>query len=176
MKQTEYERLGKDKAWIKKLIFAGVFIQENKLHAVFDRYNEVSSKQWLLMAVSKAFDEAPDLSTLAGAMGCSRQNVKKLALNLEKSGYITLTKSEQDARSLCMGLTDKGREYSEYMASVGAEVHDAVFSEFTEEEIEQYYKLSVKLMHGIDHLEIYFQKKIQEENNEDSSCVQKQKK
>lgn len=94
-----YERMGTSLDWIKKLIFAGIFIQENKLHAIFDRYNEMSSKQWLLMAVSASFDAPPVLTTLAGAMGCSRQNVKKLAVNLEKVGYIKLEKSDADARA-----------------------------------------------------------------------------
>ena len=73
----EYEKMGINLQWKKNLLFAGVFIQENLLHSVFDRYNEMSCKQWLLMAVLKAFDTPPDLSTVAKAMGCSRQNVKQ---------------------------------------------------------------------------------------------------
>ena len=152
-----YERMGTSLDWIKKLIFAGVFIQENKLHAIFDRYNEMSSKQWLLMAVSASFDAPPDLTTLAGAMGCSRQNVKKLAVNLEKAGYIKLAKSDADARALCVKMTEKGMKFAEYMADVTDDVHAAMFGEFTEEEIRKYYQLSIKLMHGINHLEAYFQ-------------------
>ncbi len=152
-----YERMGTSLDWIKKLIFAGIFIQENKLHAIFDRYNEMSSKQWLLMAVSASFDAPPVLTTLAGAMGCSRQNVKKLAVNLEKVGYIKLEKSDADARALCVKMTAKGMKFAEYMADVTDDVHAAMFGEFTEEEIRKYYQLSIKLMHGINHLEAYFQ-------------------
>lgn len=42
MKKSSYELLGQDPKWVKKLLFAGVFIQENKLHAIFDRYNEMT--------------------------------------------------------------------------------------------------------------------------------------
>ena len=52
----EYEKMGINLQWKKNLLFAGVFIQENLLHSVFDRYNEMSCKQWLLMSVLKAFD------------------------------------------------------------------------------------------------------------------------
>ena len=45
MKKSSYELLGQDPKWVKKLLFAGVFIQENKLHAIFDRYNEMTSKR-----------------------------------------------------------------------------------------------------------------------------------
>ena len=109
------------------------------------------------MAVSASFDAPPVLTTLAGAMGCSRQNVKKLAVNLEKVGYIKLEKSDADARALCVKMTAKGMKFAEYMADVTDDVHAAMFGEFTEEEIRKYYQLSIKLMHGINHLEAYFQ-------------------
>lgn len=86
----DYENRGTSLQWKKNLLFSGIFIQENLLHTIFDRYNEMSCKQWLLMVVCKGFDVEPDLSTLAKAMGCSRQNVKKLALHLEKDGYVEL--------------------------------------------------------------------------------------
>ena len=42
------------------------------------------------------------------------------------------------------------------MEELTDEVHQALFSEFSNEEITQYYQLSIKLMHGIDHLEVFF--------------------
>lgn len=154
-----YESRATDLGWMKRLLFAGVFIQENRMHTIFDRYNEISSKQWLLMVVSNAYDTPQDLTTLGEAMGCSRQNVKKLALQLEKKGYVILEKSKQDARALCMKMTKKGIEFSKEMEKMQDEVHEAVFKEFNEEEIEAYYHLSVKMMHGIGHLEEYFLEK-----------------
>lgn len=151
-----YETMGKSLKWMKNLLFAGVFIQENRLHAVFDRYNEMSCKQWLLMSVCKAFPEPPDLSSLAEAMGCSRQNVKKLAQALEKDGYVTLEKSPTDGRSLLVRKTEKGLAFSKDNTERGEGVHAAFFKEFTEEEIAECYRLSVKMMHGIDHLEEFF--------------------
>lgn len=166
MKETNlYDTRGTDLKWMQNLLFAGVFIQENRLHAVYDRYNEMSCKQWLLMAVCNAFDEPPDLSSLAEAMGCSRQNVKKLALNLEKEGYVTLEKSSADGRALCVKKTEKGLRFSRDNTELGAGVHDAIFREFTEEEISQYYQLSIKMMHGIDYLEEFFKEKRREEGS-----------
>lgn len=151
-----YEKKGIDLHWKKKLLFAGVFIQENLLHSVFDRYNDIPSKQWLLMVVCKSFDTPPDLSTLGQAMGCSRQNVKKLALQLEKKGFIQFEKSKQDARSLCVRVTEKGNAFNKKNEELGRAVHNAIFKEFSDKEIEQYYELSIKMMHGIGHLEEYF--------------------
>ena len=154
--------MGKTLQWKKNLHFAGVFIQENLLHTVFDRYNEMSCKQWLLMSVLKAFDTPPDLSAVARAMGCSRQNVKQLARPLEKEGYITLERSARDARSLCISYTDKGRQFSRENTARGKFVHEAIFREFSNEEIENYFALSVKMMHGIKYLEEAFQMEMEE--------------
>lgn len=99
----EYEKMGKNLQWKKNLLFAGVFIQENLLHSVFDRYNEMSCKQWLLMSVLKAFDTPPDLSTVAKAMGCSRQNVKQLARPLETQGvcaFLILKRAGNSAKRI----------------------------------------------------------------------------
>lgn len=157
-----YEEAGKDLRWQKRLLFAGVFIQENLLHAVFDRYNPMSCKQWLLLAVAGAFDTPPDLSAVARAMGCSRQNIKQLALHLERDGYIALEKSPGDARSLRIVFTEKGKKYARENEKVGEFVHEAIFREFSQEEIGQYFALSVKMMHGIEHLEKAFQAKKEE--------------
>jgi len=89
-------------------------------------------------------------------MGCSRQNVKKLALSLEKQGYVILEKSPKDARSLCVVMSKQGLRFRKDMEELTDEVHQALFSEFSNEEITQYYQLSIKLMHGIDHLEVFF--------------------
>lgn len=154
----EYSEMGKSLQWKKNLLFAGVFIQENLLHSVFDRYNDMSCKQWLLMSVLKAFDAPPDLSAVAKAMGCSRQNVKQLSRPLEQEGYITLEKSDKDARSLCISYTKKGKQFSKRNTAKGEFVHEAVFREFSDEEIDLYYSLSIKMMNGIKHLEEAFQK------------------
>lgn len=39
------------------------------------------------------------------------------------------------------------------------EVHDAFFKEFSKEEIETYYNLSIKVMKGIENLDHYFMMK-----------------
>lgn len=157
-----YKALGKDIKWKKNLLFANVFIQENLLHAIVDRNSEISSKQWLLMAVCKSFSEPQDLSALAKYMGCSRQNIKKLALQLEKKGYILLIKSKSDARSICVEITEKGLEFNRKNTAMAESIHNALFKYFSDEDIDKYFELSLKMIQGIENLECYFKEK----NNE----------
>ena len=68
-----------DLLWKKKLIFSGVFVLENKLHTILDRYLKgITSKQWLVLVVASSFPSPPDLSSVGKVLGCSRQNIKKL--------------------------------------------------------------------------------------------------
>lgn len=146
-----------DMIWTKKLLFMGVFVQENRLHAIMDRYlTGLTSKQWLLMVVADSFKELPDLSTLAKVLGCSRQNIKKLAVSLETAGYVELKASKNDARSLCVQITEKGKYIIDNSKNLEEKVHEAVFRDFTEKEIEQYYRLSDKMMKGFGYLEECF--------------------
>lgn len=146
-----------DILWKKKLLFSGIFVQENRLHAIMDRYlKEMTCKQWLVMVVADAYNVPPDLSTLAKMLGCTRQNIKKLAASLEKTGYVILEPSEKDGRSLCVHITDKGKKIIENSKNLEVEVHRSLFRDFTDREIEQYYLLSEKMMNGFGYLEDYF--------------------
>lgn len=146
-----------DILWKKKLLFSGIFVQENRLHAIMDRYlKEMTCKQWLVMVVADAYNVPPDLSTLAKMLGCTRQNIKKLAASLEKAGYVILEPSEKDGRSLCVHITDKGKKIIENSKNLEVEVHRSLFRDFTDREIEQYYLLSEKMMNGFGYLEDYF--------------------
>ena len=86
MKKSSYELLGQDPKWVKKLLFAGVFIQENKLHAIFDRYNEMTSKQWLLMATMTSFTDAPDFKHVSKSDGVFTTKCKKISTEFGKAG------------------------------------------------------------------------------------------
>ena len=52
-----------------------------------------------------------------------------------------------------------GRNKIDEIEKMTDEVHDAFFKEFSKEEIETYYKLSIKVMKGIENLDHYFMMK-----------------
>lgn len=85
----------------------------NRLQVLGDKLDEkITMKQWLLIAVIlKSGSPAPALSDLAAMIGSSRQNVKKMALLLEKQGFVALSKDEKDARILRVRLTEECRVY-----------------------------------------------------------------
>ena len=143
--------------WKKKLLFSGVFVQENRLHAILDRnLNGITTKQWLLLVVSSSLPNPPDLTTLGKILGCSRQNIKKLALSLEKEGFIKLTPSYCDKRSLWVSILDKGKTIIEDSKEMEDKVYGSLFRDFSEDDISEYFKLSEKFFKGIGYLEECF--------------------
>lgn len=154
------ESLGTDTLWKKRLIFSAVFIEANKLQTAFDRSKmDVSSKQWLLLVITSSFPDPPSLTAVAELMGCSRQNVKKIAVILEKKGYLMLVQDLHDKRSLCIQLTEKYKELSAKMDAETEDVMNHLFCEFSDEQIDPFFDGILKLSKGIDALDQYFQNK-----------------
>jgi DNA-binding MarR family transcriptional regulator len=69
----------------------------------------LTSRQWLLLAViDKGFPGyAPTISEASAVFGTSRQNVKQVALQLERRGWLRLVPDPADRRALRLVLTDR---------------------------------------------------------------------
>lgn len=97
----------------KQAIFASIFVMQNKLQTTCDKLDpELTMKQWLLLAIADSVDETLTLTKLGELMGCSRQNVKKLAIALEKKGFIQIEQNEKDSRAICLVTKGRVEEYS----------------------------------------------------------------
>ena len=81
------------------LLFGALLAYGNRLQTLGDGfYTEVTTKQWFLLACLELFETPPTLGEVAGAMGCSHQNVKQLALKLAQKGYVLFRRDAADAR------------------------------------------------------------------------------
>ena len=81
----------------RKAIFSTLFIAGNKLQTLFDNYiPEVSLKQFMLLSIVRQSKEPLTFTQLGNLLGCSRQNIKKLANVLMKKGFITIQQSPHD--------------------------------------------------------------------------------
>ena len=86
-------------------------------------------------------------------MGCSRQNIKKLALALEKKGFVRLLLGVNN--SVCVELTDKVNVYVQEIGGRHLQALSLLFADFSEEEIEQLFQLYAKLYAGVERVEQY---------------------
>lgn len=135
-------------------LFCSIFIQQNKLQTACERIQtDMTMKQWLMLAMLEQCPEPKTLTNVGKLMGCSRQNVRKLADVLEDKGYLTMTEGRNNA--VCLDVTQKVLQYSQEMDERRGMVLKLLFSEFSEEEIALLYSLYRKLYRGIERVEEY---------------------
>ncbi len=135
-------------------LFCNIFIQQNRMQTACEKIQtDLSMKQWLLLAMLEQCPEPKTLTNVGKLMGCSRQNIKKLAAALEQKGYLTLTEGANNA--VCLEQTEKVAAYSAQMDDRRSQVLQLLFADFSEREIAQFYSLHKKLYAGIQRVEEY---------------------
>lgn len=146
----------------QKAIFSTLFIAGNKLQTLFDNHiPQLSLKQFMLLSIARQADEPLTFTQLGNLLGCSRQNIKKLADVLAKKGFLTIQQSPLDTRAMCVCPTKKADDYFQHEFSEYQEELNCLFEVYTKEEIETLFLLLSKLYEGIKHLE----KRTGDENN-----------
>jgi DNA-binding MarR family transcriptional regulator len=77
----------------------------------------ITTRQWLLLAVLSRSDQPLSLSEAAARYGSSRQNVKSMAVGLQRAGYLRLEPDPVDARTIRLHLTEAVRRFDEPAAA-----------------------------------------------------------
>lgn len=92
-------------------IFGTILQMANKMDTLLDRAlhkHNLTAKQWFLLAALYYFFESPPtVKELAKEMGSSHQNVKQIALKLERKGMLKLEKDKKDLRAVRIIPTEK---------------------------------------------------------------------
>lgn len=155
MKMNElFEKYNCDTQHRVQAIFSSIFVMQNRMQTAGEKLQtEISMKQWLLLAMTECCPEPRTLTNIGNIMGCSRQNIKKLALALEKKGFVRLISGSN--HSLCIELTDKAVNYAEKIGEIHLQSLKLLFEDFSEDEIKQLFLLYNKLYAGIERVEKY---------------------
>ena len=117
----------------------------------------LTSHQWLLLAVlerwfgsgapSSTGNEihAASLTEAAARYGSSRQNVKQVALGLERRGFVRLVTDPSDRRTTRLEVTDKVSEVfsAPEIATEGDALLRALFADLDDDELERLHALVV---------------------------------
>lgn len=138
----------------RKAIFSTLFIAGNKLQTLFDNHiPEISLKQFMLLSIVRQSKEPLTFTQLGNLLGCSRQNIKKLADVLMKKGFITIQQSPLDTRAMCICPTERVNDYFQNDFSQYQEELKYLFEVYTQKEIETLFLLLSKLYAGIENLQ-----------------------
>lgn len=152
-----FERFGCDTKHREQAIFSSIFVLQNRMQTAGEKLQtEISMKQWLLLAMTECCPKPRTLTNVGNLMGCSRQNVKKLALALEKKGFVRLQLSGNN--SVTIELTKKVKRYTKEIGKRHRMALRLLFADFSEKEIEQLFSLYKKLYAGLERIENYAEK------------------
>lgn len=142
----------KDRESMMRALFINLFIQQNRIQTAYDNFSpEISTKQWLLLAMTSNCPAPKTLTRIGQLMGCSRQNVKQLADSLEKKGFINIIKGKR--RSVCLELTEKADLYYDEICLNRKKFLEQLYKEFTDDEIALLYSFQSNIYHGIENCE-----------------------
>ncbi|MCI8385972.1 MAG: MarR family transcriptional regulator [Acutalibacter sp.] len=151
----------------QKAIFSTLFIAGNKLQTLFDSHiPQVSLKQFMLLSLVRQAKPPLSLTRLGSLLGCSRQNVKKLAAVLEQKGFLSIRPDSDDPRAVSVRLTEQGEHFFQVEFAAYQGELDYLFQVYSEQEVETLFQLMSKLYEGIERLT---EKINQEANHEPDS-------
>jgi len=135
-------------------IFGKIFFLSNRLEYLGDnelRKEGLTTKQWQLIAVTgKYFTLPPSVSEVAEVLSTTHQNVKQIALKLQKKGFISIDKDEKDKRVLRIRLTEKNTEYWESKSTDDVAFISSLFYGLSDQEIQKLYELLNKIQNNVD--------------------------
>ena len=148
----------------ERAIFNTLFVVTNKLQTIFDNHiPQLSLKQFLLLSTVRQSKETMTFTQLGELLGCSRQNIKKIADVLTKKGFVTIQKSPADPRAMCICPTEKADTYFQTDFSKYQEELKYLFEGYTENEVKTLLSLLAMLYKGVENLEATIENSLTEE-------------
>ncbi|MBG9980391.1 MarR family winged helix-turn-helix transcriptional regulator [Facklamia lactis] len=135
-----------------KELFASIFMVEKRLTVVCEKLQaEITMKQWLLLALVMHSEEKLNFTELGRLMGCSRQNIKKLASTLEEKGFIMFEEGVNNSQYI--HVLDKAYQYGQEMGAKYDQTLAILFQDFSQQEIQSFLKFYQRLTENIEYLE-----------------------
>jgi len=140
----------------EKEIFGMLFKTSNVLQVYLDRIlhkENLTGKQLFLMIVVGTFGEiSPTLKEVSDRSGSSYQNVKQLALKLEKQGYLEINQDLQDKRRKNLKMTKEAVKFWEKRENQDIGEMKKLFKGFTDDETDIFLKCIMKLLSNIEDM------------------------
>ena len=106
---TDELRISLDGISDRLTLYGMLFAVSNRIQAIGDnQFDDMTMKQHFLMIVLGMIQPSrPTLNETARLVGCSYQNVKRMAAQLEKSGYVSIVPDTQDRRKQRLVASEK---------------------------------------------------------------------
>lgn len=128
-----------DRNYLQKAVFFFGVNVARKWEVLFNRAypdDDLTLKQMMVMILINQHKEKPlTIKGAASALGTSHQNVKALAVQLEKKGFIRVDKAKNDRRVSHLVMLEENTEYWAKRNKTDDIILDGFFEGVTEEEL-----------------------------------------
>ena len=115
------------------------------------RKDNLTAKQFHLSAIiDQSFADPPSVKEVANIMDTSHQNVKAIANQLQRKGFLQIEKDPDDRRRQLLKLTEKSRQYWDSQAKVGEDFMLSLFDALSDEELVALSTMYTKLLMGTE--------------------------
>lgn len=138
----------------KYMAYGMLFAVSNRIQTFGDeQLTDITMKQHFMMVVLQMCGEhSPTLSELADLVGCSYQNIKRMAANLEKNRYVSIVEDDKDKRKRHIVIADKFRELGESNMKMTQSFMEGLYSGINEEELGCLINVLKKMDDNIKHM------------------------
>lgn len=117
-------------------IYGMLFSLSNRIQTMGDKeFTGITMKQHFLMIALGMFKNPPTLKEMGELIGCSYQNVKRMAEHLQKEGYITIEKDSADKRKVLLKSTGKFEEMAEEKEDITVEFMKMLYKNISQEDL-----------------------------------------
>ncbi|MDD3338082.1 MAG: MarR family winged helix-turn-helix transcriptional regulator [Lachnospiraceae bacterium] len=90
------------------VIYGTLFSLSNRIQTMGDgEFRDITLKQQFVLIALEMFDSPPSLNEMGALIGCSYQNVKRMAQHLKDAGYLEIKQDQKDKRKFLLIPTDK---------------------------------------------------------------------
>lgn len=138
----------------KYLVYGMLFAVSNRIQTFGDeQLKDITMKQHFMMIVLGLYGEkSPTLSELADAVGCSYQNIKRMAANLEKNNYVSIVEDDQDKRKRHIKMTDKFPKMGEENRKMTLTFMEGLYSGISDEELDSMVSILKRMENNIKQM------------------------
>lgn len=128
-------------------IYGMIFSLSNRIQTIGDKaFSDITMKQHFLMVALALFDKPPTLKEMGELIGCSYQNVKRMATQLEKNGYLLIQQSKEDKRKLFLVTTGKLEAIAHEASEATIKFMDNLYKGISKEEL----RITLKTLKKMD--------------------------
>ena len=132
------------------LMYGSLSVLDNRIAALqSEEFKDLTMKQHFLLVSIGTFDDNPTLSDVSQLIGCSYQNVKKMAEQLQAKGYLTICKDEEDKRKLRLVPAEKLMNLTQDKQEVTQQFLDRMYRDISEDDLMTALSVILKMTENI---------------------------